>query len=61
VCELRDVAPPGLVDGGRFRGRHRQIVGFSYSAVYAVVATVMRFRLLEDLFCLKMVKEIVRI
>jgi hypothetical protein len=55
VSELRNVAPPGLVEGG-FGGRHRVIVVLSFSVVYAVVAMVTRFRVLEAL--LKIVKEI---
>jgi len=58
MSELRDVAPPDLVEGG-FGGRHREIVVLSFSAVYAGVAMVARFRFLEAL--LKIVKEIVRI
>jgi hypothetical protein len=52
VSELRDVAPPGLVEGGGFGGRHREIVEMvlSYSVVYAAVAMVTRFRVLEALF-----------
>jgi len=49
MSELRNVAPPGLVEGG-FGGRHREIVVLSFSVVYAVVAMVMRFRVLEALF-----------
>jgi hypothetical protein len=51
VSELRDVAPPGLVEGG-FGGSHREIVEMvlSFSVVYAAVATVTRFRVLEALF-----------
>jgi len=49
VSKLRDVAPPGLVEGGGFGGRHREIVVLSVSAVYVVVATVTRFRVLEAL------------
>ena len=58
MSELRDVAPPGLVEGG-FGGRHCEIVVLSFSAVYMGVGTLMRFRVLEAL--LKIVKEIVRI
>jgi len=58
MSEFRDVAPPGLVEG-RFRERHHEIVVLSCSAVYAGVAMVTRFRVLEALF--KIVKEIVRI
>jgi len=50
MSELRDVAPPGLVEGGGFGGRHREIVVLSFSAVYVVVAMVTRFRVLEALF-----------
>jgi hypothetical protein len=50
VSELRDVAPPGLVEGGWFGGRHREIVVLSFSAVYAAVAMVTRIRVLEALF-----------
>jgi len=58
VSELRDVAPPGLVEGG-FGGSHPEIVGMvlSFSVVYVAVATVTRFRVLEAL--LEIVKEIV--
>ena len=58
MSELRDVAPPGLVEGG-FGKSHREIVEMvlSLSAVYAAVATVTRFRVLEAL--LEIVKEIV--
>ena len=58
MSELRDVAPPGLVEGG-FGGSHREIVEMvlSFSVVYAAVATVTRFRVLEAL--LEIVKEIV--
>jgi len=56
VSELRNVAPPGFVEG-RFRGRHCEIMLLSFSVVYAVVATVTKFRVLEAL--LKIVKEIV--
>ena len=49
MSELRNVAPPGLIEGG-FGGRHRDIVGLSFSIVYAGVATVTRFRVLEALF-----------
>jgi len=49
VSELRNVAPPGLVEGG-FGGRHHEIVVLSFSVVYAGVATVTRFRVLEALF-----------
>jgi len=55
VSELRNVAPPGLVEG-RFGERHCEIVVLSFSVVYAVVAMVTRFRVLEAL--LKIVKEI---
>jgi hypothetical protein len=57
VSELRDIAPPGLVEGG-FGGSHREIVEMvlSFSVVYAAVATVTRFRVLEAL--LEIVKEI---
>jgi hypothetical protein len=57
VSELRDVTPPGLVDG-EFGGSHREIVEMvlSFSVVYAAVATVTRFRVLEAL--LEIVKEI---
>jgi hypothetical protein len=50
VSELRDVAPPGIVEGGGFGGRHREIEVLSFSAVYAAVAMVTRFRVLEALF-----------
>jgi len=50
VSELTNVTPPGLVEGGGFRGRHREIVVLSFSAVYAVVAMVTWFRVLEALF-----------
>jgi len=50
MSELRDVAPPGYVECGRFGGRHREIVVLSFSAVYAGVAAVTRFRVLEALF-----------
>jgi len=58
VSELRDIAPPGLV-GGRFRGSHREVAEMvlSFSAVYAAVATVTRFSVLEAL--LEIGKEIV--
>jgi len=58
VSELRDVAPPGLVEGG-FGGGQGEILQmiFSFSAVYAAVATVTRFRFLEPLS--EVVKEIV--
>jgi len=51
VSKLRDVAPSGFVEGG-FRGSHREIVEMelSFSAVYAAVATVTRFRVPEALF-----------
>jgi hypothetical protein len=55
VSELRNVAPPGLVEAG-FGGRHHQIVVFSFSFVYAAVTMVMRFRVVEPL--LKLVIEI---
>jgi hypothetical protein len=58
MSELRNVAPPGLDEGG-FGGRHREIVVLSFSVVYAVVAMVTRFRVLEALF-LKIVKKIAR-
>jgi len=58
VSELQDVAPPGIVEGG-FGGRHPEIVVLSFIVVYAGVATMTRFRVLEAL--LKIVKEIVRI
>jgi len=45
-----DGAPPGLVEDGGFGGRHREIVVLNCNAVYAVVAMVMRFRVLEALF-----------
>jgi len=53
-----DVAPPGLVEGGGFGGRHCEIVEMvlSFSVVYAAVATVTRFRVLEAL--LEIMKEI---
>jgi hypothetical protein len=49
VSELRDVAPPGLVEGGGFGERNREIVEMvlSFSVVYAAVAMVTRFRVLE--------------
>ena len=58
MSELRDVAPPDLVEDG-FGGSHREIVEMvlSFSVVYAAVATVTRFRFLEAL--LEIVKEIV--
>ena len=51
MSELRDVAPPGLDEGGfggSHQGRHCEIVEMvlSFSAVYAAVATVTRFRAL---------------
>ena len=51
MSELRDVAPLGFVEG-RFGGSHREVVEMvlSFSAVYAAVATVIRFRVLEALF-----------
>jgi hypothetical protein len=49
VSELRNVVKPGLVEGG-FGGRHREIVVLSFSVVYAVVAMVTRFSVLEALF-----------
>jgi len=49
VSELGNVAPPGLVEGG-FGGRHCEIVVLSFSVVYAGVAMVTRFRVLEALF-----------
>jgi len=55
---LRDVAPPGLFERG-FGGRYRELVTLSFSAIYAVVAMVTRFKVLEAL--LEIVKEIVRI
>jgi len=55
VSELRNVAPPGFVKGG-FGGRHCEIVVLSFSVVFSIVATVMRFRVLEAL--LKVMKEI---
>jgi len=56
MSELRDVAPPGPVEGG-FGGSHREIVEMvlSFSVVYAAVAMVRRFRVLEAL--LEIVKE----
>jgi len=50
VSELGDVAPPGLVEGNGYGGRHRDIVVLSFSAVYVAVAMVTRFRVLEALF-----------
>ena len=51
MSELTDVAPLGVVEG-RFGGSHREIVEMvlSFSAIYAAVATAMRFRVLEALF-----------
>jgi hypothetical protein len=48
--KLRGIAPPGLFEGGRVGGRNREIVVFSFSAVYAVVAMVTRFRVIVALF-----------
>jgi uncharacterized spore protein YtfJ len=58
MSKLRDVAPPGLVGGG-FGGSYREIMVMvlSFSSVYAAVAMVTRFRVLEAL--LEIVKEIV--
>ena len=53
---LRNVAPPGCVQSG-FRGRHREIVVLSFSVLFAIVAMVTRFRVLEA--HLMIVKEIV--
>ena len=60
MSEFRDVTPPGLVEG-RFRGSHHEIVEMvlSFSAVYAAVAMVTRFRVLEAL--LEIMKEIIGI
>jgi hypothetical protein len=56
VSVLRNAAPACFVEGV-FGGRHHEIVVLSFSVVYAVVAMVTRFRVLEALF--KIVKEIV--
>ena len=57
VSELRDVAPPGLVEGA-FGGSHREIVEMvlSFGGVYPPVATVTSCRDLEAL--LEIVNEI---
>jgi hypothetical protein len=55
VSELRNAVTPGLDEGG-FGGRHREIVVLSFRVVYAVVAMVTKFRILEAL--LKILKEI---
>jgi len=58
VSEHRDIAPPGVVEGW-FGRSHCEIVEMvlSFSAVYAAVAMVTRFRVLEAL--LEIVKEII--
>ena len=56
VSDLRNVAPPGFLEGG-FGGRHHEIVVVSFSVLYAVVATVTRLRVLETR--LKVAKGIV--
>jgi len=60
ISELRDVTPHGFVEG-MFGGSHCEIVEMvlSVSAIYAAVATAMRFRVLEAV--LEIVIEIVRI
>jgi len=59
VSELREVAPLGFVVSG-FGGSHHDVVEivFSFSAIFAAVATVTRSRVLEALF--EIVIEIVR-
>ena len=49
VSILKNVAPPGHVDGA-FGGRHGEIVVLRVSVACTVVASVKRFRVLEDLF-----------
>jgi len=60
VSEQSDVTQPGVVEGGRFGGRHREVVVLRFSAVHVGVAMETRFRVLEA-HTLKIMKEIMRI